>query len=1288
MKIFTIMWASYLPLMKEAADDLAIEFLPYSNKQLNCHPEMVEDALRDMKKADLILLYRTNDAFWEEIEEDLTVLKERIPVVIIGSDPSSWAASTVNPEIVATAYNYVLFNGQNNIINMFRFLLHHIFHEPVAFEEPEEIPWQGIYHPGMDRMFSSTDDYLAAYRQGLSFTPGATVGLLYSRSSWATRNLEIEKCFIKTMERRHIAVIPLFFYSLKDDNLGNLSGVEVIEQFLMKEGKPLVDGIVKLTSFFLGASRGDIKAGDAPSGVALLKKLNIPLFSPVISYYKNQEQWLHDPQGLGTQAAWSLAMPEFEGVIEPMVIGATSGVATPEGESYEPITERIERLSARIARWVALKKKPNREKKVAFILHNNPCASVEATVGAGAHLDTLESVADIMKRMEREGYQINAPENGKALIDEIMNRKAISEFRWTTVEEIVDKGGFLDLVELETYLPWFHELPQQTQQRMSEAWGHPPGEEKDDVPAAMIYDGKIVITGVRYGNALVCVQPKRGCAGAKCDGQVCKILHDPDVPPPHQYVATYQWLSREYGVDVIIHVGTHGNLEFLPGKSTGLSSGCFPDIGVDSMPHLYIYNADNPPEGTTAKRRSNAVLIDHMQTVMIKGELYGDLEQVERLLEEYERYKDTEPAKTHTISHMIMDKVKGLNLLDGDEEEMDDHFSEKVRELHDRLAVLKNTFIPKGMHIFGRLPEGDKLAAFIYAVVRYENTPDSLRGAVTKIVGRESGLTGEALEEKVEEIAARICREYVINSVSLNESIGNAFILQPDDMKIINEIEGRIHEVIKNVRASDETTALLKGFTGGYIEPGPSGLITRGRSDILPTGRNFFSLDPQRIPTPAAWEIGKILAQKTLEKYCDDEGRYPENIAFHWQCTDIMWCDGEGMAQMMYLLGTRPTWKTNGRIKGFEVMPIEELDRPRIDITVRVSGITRDNFPASITLLDEAVQAIALLDEPPEMNFIRKHTIEKLTHSGVSGIATPPYTPGDPGIAAPFCGIDHYPKEEIRKATYRIFASMPGTYQAGTQLAVYASAWKTEKDLSDVFLYWNGYAYGKETYGEPAHQGLKTSLKTVEVSFNKTVTDEYDLTGCCCYFGTHGGMINAAKVVSGKDIRNYYGDTREPDKVAVRTLSEEIRRIARAKILNPKWIDGMKEHGYKGAAEISKRVGRLYGWQATAKAVDDAVFDDITRTFMMNEENRDFFEENNPWALEEMARRLIEAAERGLWNPAPDVRDALKNLYVEIEGWIEEKMGDIKGDYQGGSIDIFTQEEVAAWRTKMEDVLR
>jgi len=472
-------------------------------------------------------------------------------------------------------------------------------------------------------------------------------------------------------------------------------------------------------------------------------------------------------------------------------------------------------------------------------------------------------------------------------------------------------------------------------------------------------------------------------------------------------------------------------------------------------------------------------------------------------------------------------------------------------------------------------------------------------------------------------------------------------------------IKEKIIELNRKIENSKEIESLLQGFSGGYIPSGPSGLITRGRDDVLPTGRNFYSLDPHRVPTPSAFEVGKRLAEKLIEKHLQEEGYYPENVAIYWQCTDIMSADGEGMGQIMYLLGVKPVWLSNGRVKGFEIIPLKELGRPRIDVTIRVSGITRDNFPMCIELIDSAVYTVAGLPEPVEMNFVRKHTLENMENNG-----------GD-----------------FRSSTLRIFCSMPGTYQAGTQLAVYASAWKEEKDLAEVFLYWNGYAYGKGIWGESKHRELANALKTVDITYNKVVSDEYDLFGCCCYFGTHGGMTAAARHLSGKEVKTYYGDTRNPEHVEVRYLADEIRRVVRTKLLNPRWIEGMKRHGYKGAGDISKRIGRVYGWEATTKEVDDWIFDDITRTFIINEENRKFFEEHNPWALEEIARRLIEAMERGLWNPAEDVKDVLKTLYLEIEGWIEEKMGDIKGDFQGGSIDVVTAEEVEYWKNKMKEVI-
>jgi len=473
------------------------------------------------------------------------------------------------------------------------------------------------------------------------------------------------------------------------------------------------------------------------------------------------------------------------------------------------------------------------------------------------------------------------------------------------------------------------------------------------------------------------------------------------------------------------------------------------------------------------------------------------------------------------------------------------------------------------------------------------------------------------------------------------------------------EIREKILDLNRRIEESEEIEALLNGLEGKYILAGPSGLITRGRDDVLPTGRNFYSLDPYRVPTQAAYEVGKKLAEKLIEKYLSEEGRYPENVGIFWMANDIMWADGEGMAQIMYLVGAKPVWLSNGRIKGFEIIPLTELKRPRIDVTIRVSGITRDNFPMCIELIDEVIQAVASLDEPEDMNFVRKHTLENLNNGG-----------------------------DFRSSTLRIFCSMPGTYQAGTQLAVYASAWKEEKDLAQVFLYWNGYAYGKGIWGEAKHKEFTNILKSIDITYNKVVSDEYDLFGCCCYFGTHGGMTTAARYFSKKPVKTYYGDTRDPNHVEVRDLADEIRRVVRTKLLNPKWIEGMKRHGYKGAGDISKRIGRIYGWEATTQEVDDWIFDEIARTFLMNEENKRFFKENNPWALEEIARRLLEAWGRGLWSPAEDVKERLKMIYLEIEGWLEEDVGEIKGEFQGGSIDIVTAEEIEYWKTKMDEVLK
>ncbi|WP_292390481.1 cobaltochelatase subunit CobN [Methanosarcina sp. UBA5] len=1300
MKIVSVTWNSYIPTLLKAADELGIELEAHYSKILEDNPEEAEKVLSACENADAVFLYYISNPFWEEFYEKLEPLKTRVPVICVGSDPSSLTLSSVKLEIAATCFSYIIYGGQENFGNMLRYLLKEVLGYEIEAKPPEKIPWDGLYHPNAEKIFSSFKEYLNWYGP----LKDKTMGLLISRTSWVNNELEIEKKLIEKLENLGLSVVPVFAYSLKDEELGSRGMNEVIEDYFIENGRSIIDCLVKLSPFFIASSKTEERnVSCAAKGIEILRKLDVPVFQPVISHYMTVEEW-QESMGLSTEIGWSVALPEFEGGIEPIIIGAGKKEGNYMGRF--PIEDRCSKLASRILKWTELRKKPVNQRKVAFILHNRPCTGVEGSVGDAANLNSLESVARILNRMQEAGYAVTSPENGKDLIETILKRKAISEFRWTPINEIVKNGGALAFVEKEEYEKFFNTLSPKVRQRVIESWGNPPGEEVDGIPAAMVYDNKIVVTGMQYGNAVVCVQPKRGCAGARCDGKVCKILHDPEVPPTHQYLATYRYLENTFGADVLVHVGTHGNLEFLPGKGVGLSGDCYPDINIGTIPHLYIYNSDNPPEGTIAKRRSLACLIDHMQTVMASGGLYENLAELDRLLGEYEQVKH-DKGREHALKHLILDEIKKSNL---DFEIKADHqtpFEEIIRKAHEALGKIRNSQINNGMHIFGQIPEGEKKVEFINSILRYDDQGSvgdkvSIRKLIAELleldldelisdqsrISENGKSNGQRLEE-IDSLSKDFIRTFINNPEKepawIIKEIFNEKSFEKQEIKEKNfkeqgiedkSFEGqeikdlsinfaflqdaasicnRILDLESRIDDSLEIEALLHGFDGGYIPAGPSGLIMHGRDDVLPTGRNFYSLDPKKIPTKAAWKVGQQLSKVLIDKHIEDESRYPENVAFYWMANDVMWADGEGMAQIMSLLGVEPIWLSNGQLKGFSVIPLEELGRPRIDVTIRVSGILRDNFPNCLEVIDEAIQAVASLNEPENMNYLRKHSLRMIEDGADS-----------------------------RDATLRIFSSRPGTYSAGVQLAVYASAWKDEKDLADIFLYWNGYAYGKDVNGKEAHTQLASSLKTVDATFNKVVSDEYDLLGCCCYFGVHGGFTAAAKQASGRDVKVYFGDTREPQHVEVRDMADELRRVVRARLLNPKWIEGMKQHGYKGAQDISKRVGRVYGWEASTQEVDDWIFDDITKTFVLDEDMRHFFEENNPYALEEMSRRLLEAQSRGLWNPDPELLEELKNSYLEIESWMEELAGE--GEFQGGAVDIVSFEDVPDWNAKMQEI--
>ncbi|WP_456385537.1 cobaltochelatase subunit CobN [Desulfolithobacter sp.] len=1288
IRIASIMWGSYLPAFLAAADASPhVELRIFSQKEIENNADTLESFWKAAVKADAIFLYWTTDGFWEEISARIDDIAGAKTIVTTSFDPTNWGRNaTVDLSTCARAYAYLAEGGQDNYQRLLEFVAHQV-DAGIPVREPVPLPWQGILQPPDQTVYETVEEYRKVYPEHHA----DTVGLLFSRHAFINTDTALERALVEALQMHELNVLPVFSHGTPDSDAGALGPIETARRYFTgPDGKACISALVNLHFFFLGRETGgDIsETGVAAQSVAFFKELNIPVFKPVVSYSKSIAEWEEDPQGLMAEVGFGIAMPEFEGNIEPVIVACSRKLADGRSDTIfeirEVIAERLTHIADRIAKWVHLSAKPPAERKAVFVLHKNECAGLEAGVGGAAGLDSGESVVRIMRQMQAGGYQVeNIPESGEALMQTILARKAIAEFRWTTVDEIVSKGGHLALLENETYQRWFETLPAKAREDLVEAWGVPPGQEMNGVPPSMVFEDKLVITGLNFGNINVIMQPKRGCAGSRCDGQVCRILHDPDIPPPHQYIATYKYMELVFGADVIIHVGTHGNLEWMPGKGAGLSADCWPDIAIGSVPHIYVYNADNPAEGVVAKRRSYATLVDHMQAVMDTADTYGDLQDLEDLLGDYQRARGVDGARAHQLEHLIRQAIDRTRFGPDIEAVEPRSFDDVVARCHELLSVVRNSQTRIGMHTFGQVPGGGDRARVINTILRFDSGSQlnprrlifDLWGedifAALKTPGsrgRNGKVHGEMLHEADRKALDLITR--LIAGGTLAKALQELFGVVPKGT-LQARFEGfaaLVREINQRVEDSAEIDALLNAMDGGHVPAGPSGYLSRGRYDILPTGRNFYNVDPTRIPTRAAWRVGVQLADALLKRYMEEEGRYPESVGMVWLASDIMRADGEQIGQILHLLGARPRWKANGQVDGFEIVPSKELGRPRIDVNIRVSGISRDCFPDTVKYVDQVVQAVALLVEAPEQNFIRKHIVAQATRQGVS--------------------IED--EEQFRKLSFRIFCARPGVYKAGVNLAVQASAWKSEGDLSEVYVFWNGYAYGggsgDPTYGVQAHRELMENLRRVEVTFDKHISDEGDFLNCCGFYGNYGGMTVAAKSISGKTPRTYYGDTRDPANVAVTDFAEEMRRVVRTKLLHPKYIEGMKAHGYKGAGDLNKRIGRVYGFGATTGQVDDWIFDDIARTFVLDPEMKAWFEKVNPWALEEIGRRLLEAESRGIWKPDPDLFERLKEAYLDAEACLEETIGDVHGDFQGGSVDVITADEVERWQAAMQAV--
>ncbi|MDR2354118.1 MAG: cobaltochelatase subunit CobN [Deltaproteobacteria bacterium] len=1266
-------------------------------------PEIRDSAIAKMVDSDINLVFASEEPFWEEIYSKYA--KEstaKIPLLWLTYDMRS-NHSNVDKRFQMEALTYIQRGGSENAVGLIKFLKGIQAGNLDDVPPPAQIPPYGIWHPEAPQgHYDKITDYLSWYQQREN-APQKYVGLVVHRHFWSVDKPLVEEALIQSLEAEEIGVIPVFLSgettqdSVKASNFFKETFCD--PDVKASERKARVSAIIKMTSLFQHGGDHEVKEGgqhftptfvgdDSPAhgSVKLFRELNVPILQPVVSHRQPNSEWEKNPQGIAMELSWSVTMPEFEGVIEPHYLGGTEKAAGALGTQSprKPHPERVTHFAKRVAAWVRLASTPPQDRKIAFIVHNAPCASVEATCGTASRLDVFASLKEILGALQKTGHRVNVPQEGEDIVKDIMEHKAIADFRWTTVEEIVGKGGSLCELANETYLNWFSAYPEDIKSRLIETWGHPPGEEINEVPPAMVKDGKIIITGRPWGeNAVVCVQPKRGCAGARCDGRVCLILHDPLIPPPHQYLATYRWLQEKegFGADLIIHVGTHGNLEFLPGKSAGLSESCLPDLSLHHAPHVYIYNADVTSDGLIAKRRSYASLVDHAQTVHTEAGLYGDLSILRSLLGDHSR-AGVNSVRRRELETLIREKAQSLpqfqNLASPDCD-----FGILARRLRDTLHQTATTLIEDGLHVFGNNPQGADLVSFIHFILRFESPENpGLRSLLAQARGMDltsllenpsdlatnSDLTKGEIIEGISRESLQFIRE-VLEGTPPCEVFQNLTALAPSEQDNYQEnilkIGARILDIASRVSASDEIGALLNALGGGYTTPGPSALISRGREDVLPTGRNFYTQDPKRLPTPAAYQVGKILAEATISKFKEEEGRYPESIAFFWISSDLLHADGEDFAEMLALIGVKPTWDSSGKVTGIEVVPLEELARPRIDITCRMTGILRDSFPEAANLLDHAVRTVAALDEDLALNFPRRHTLEDLEKEG-----------------------ELSPEEREEKfylASSRIYSTAPGSCSSGIYFAVMAAAWETMEDLSDIYIQHNAYLYSGSNYGLAAPNTFKKNLTRVDINSHKIFGEEEDFLNCGGFFAGAGGLSIAAQVIKGIPIKNYLADTREQKSLKIRSLAEELGRSFRARLFNPTWVASMRKHGYKGAAEISRRVSNTFGWQVTTREVDDTVFNEITKTFFLDPVNREFFEKNNPWALEEIGRRLMEAETRGLWKADPELLRELKENYLSLEGVLEESTESFGGDLQGGGVDILTTRELSNWKKKMDD---
>jgi cobaltochelatase CobN len=1157
----------------------AVETLPEGFPPVRALNPMTSDVDLDGAQVVLVRLLGGRRA-WEEFDAvRARCLADGVPLLAFSGeatpDAELTALSTAPAGVVADAFAYLTQGGVENTANLFRFVADTLLCCGFGFDPPVVLPEEGVWgEPVLD-------------------PARPTVGVVFYRTHWMSGNTGFVATLCDAIQAAGANALPVFCYSLRPRD-GRASALDLLHSA----------DVVVLTVLAMGGSTvADADGWATPA----LEALGVPVIQALCAT-SSRAAWEASSTGLSPlDVAMQVALPEFDGRIVTVPFSFKETDASSGTASYVADPERAARVAGIATRLARLRRVSNERKRVAAMLSNYP--TKHSRVGNAVGLDTPASAVRLLDALTQAGYDTgdwaNCGWNGDQLVHALIAAGGYDAEFLTEAQLAANPAR----VRATRYAQWFAQLPDDLRARMEAAWGPPPGELSRD-------GDDVIVAGLEFGNVFLGIQPPRGFG----ENPVA-IYHDPGLPPTHHYLAVYRWLDEEWGADAIVHLGKHGTLEWLPGKGLGLSAPCAPDAVLGCLPLLYPFVVNDPGEGTQAKRRAHAVIVDHLVPPMTRAETYDDLARLEQLLDEYYQVSTLDPAKLPAIRGQIWQLLQAAELhrdLGVDEPPSD--FDEFLVHVDGYLCEIKDAQIRGGLHVLGQAPAGQERIGLVLAILRL---PQAGLPGLREALGLDEAAADRATVDRIEAQARQLLE--AMDAKDWDPAMADALA----GGQVADVLRFAATEIIPRLAATDrEITRLLDGLDGRYIPAGPSGSPTRGRVDVLPTGKNFYSVDPKGLPSELSWAVGQRLADGLCERYRRETGEWPTSIGIVVWGTSAMRTHGDDIAEVLALLGVRPRWHPETRrVTGLELIGLEELGRPRVDVTVRISGFFRDAFPHLVQLMDDAVARVAREPEPDAANPVAAHVRADLA-----------------------AGVDR------RRATARVFGSKPGAYGAGLLPLIDARNWQTDADLAEVYAVWGGYAYGRGLDGVQARDEMARTFSRIRVAVKNTDTREHDLLDSDDYFQYHGGMVATVRALTGSHPLAYIGDSADPARVRTRDLREETARVFRCRVANPKWIDAMRRHGYKGAFELSATVDYLFGYDATAGVVEDWMYEQLSQCYVFDPEVRAFMERSNPWALRAVAERLLEAADRRLWvDPDPDMLDQLRAVYLELEGDLEDR---------------------------------